>query len=100
GSRIGLEKGPNIASLPTLEPLPDQLELLILLKAGDHISTDEIMPAGARVLPFRCNISKIAEFTFDVIDSTYYRRAKALTGTDGHAIVGGSNYGQESSREI
>jgi aconitate hydratase len=94
-----LEKGPNIASLPEFEALPDELQLTVLLKVGDNISTDEIMPAGARVLPFRSNIPKIAEFAFDIIDRTYWQRAKALAGTDGHAVVGGSNYGQGSSRE-
>jgi len=57
------------------------------------------MPAGARVLPFRSNIPKIAEFSFDMVDQSYYPRAKKLEGTDGHAVVGGSNYGQGSSRE-
>jgi aconitate hydratase len=94
-----LEKGPNIASLPVLDPMPKRLELTVLLKMGDSISTDSIMPAGARVLPFRSNIPKIAEFSFDMIDQTYSRRAKELAGTDGHAVVGGSNYGQGSSRE-
>jgi aconitate hydratase len=94
-----LEKGPNIASLPEFKELPDELQLPILLKMADNISTDEIMPAGARVLPFRSNIPKISEFAFDVVDRTYWQRAKALEGTDGHAVVGGSNYGQGSSRE-
>jgi aconitate hydratase len=94
-----LEKGPNIASLPEFEALPNELQLTVLLKVGDNISTDEIMPAGARVLPFRSNIPKIAEFAFDIVDRTYWQRAKALEGTDGHAVVGGSNYGQGSSRE-
>lgn len=97
--RVTLKKGPNIASLPVLDGLPDRLELPVLLKVGDNISTDAIMPAGARVLPFRSNIPKIAEFAFDMIDQTYCRRAKALEGTDGHAVVGGDNYGQGSSRE-
>ena len=57
------------------------------------------MPAGARVLPFRSNIPKISEFAFDIVDRTYWQRAKALEGADGHAVVGGSNYGQGSSRE-
>jgi aconitate hydratase len=98
-SRQALEKGPNIASLPKFEALPTELQLPVLLKVGDNISTDEILPAGARVLPFRSNIPKIAEFVFDMIDQTYPQRAKALEKTDGHAIVGGSNYGQGSSRE-
>ncbi|NII11918.1 aconitate hydratase [Oleiagrimonas sp. C23AA] len=93
---IGLVKGPNIASLPDFEALPDALELPIILKVGDDISTDEIMPAGARVLPFRSNIPKIAEFVYDVVDEGYVKRAKK---TGDHAIVGGENYGQGSSRE-
>jgi aconitate hydratase len=97
--KLKLEKGPNIASLPEFKELPDELRLPILLKMGDNISTDEIMPAGARVLPFRSNIPKISEFAFDIVDRTYWQRAKALEGTDGHAVVGGSNYGQGSSRE-
>jgi len=97
--KLKLEKGPNIASLPEFEALPNELQLPILLKVGDNISTDEIMPAGARVLPFRSNIPKISEFAFDIVDRTYWQRAKALEGADGHAVVGGSNYGQGSSRE-
>jgi len=96
---VALEKGPNIASLPKFEALPNELQLPVLLKVGDDISTDEIMPAGARVLPFRSNIPKIAEFAFDMVDQTYCQRATALHGTDGHAIVAGANYGQGSSRE-
>ncbi len=93
---IELVKGPNIASLPESEPLPDSLELPVLLKVGDDISTDEIMPAGSRVLPFRSNIPKIAEFVYEQIDETYPMRARKQGD---HAIVGGSNYGQGSSRE-
>lgn len=96
---LSLEKGPNIASLPEFGVLPGELHLPVLLKVGDNISTDEIMPAGARVLPFRSNIPKIAEFAFDMVDRTYVQRAQALAGTDGHAVVGGHNYGQGSSRE-
>ncbi|WP_200822110.1 aconitate hydratase [Caballeronia arvi] len=95
-AKVVLEKGPNIATLPTFEALADTLEIPVLLKVGDDVSTDEIMPAGARVLPFRSNIPKIAEFAFEAIDSTYPERAKQ---TQGHAVVGGCNYGQGSSRE-
>lgn len=95
-AKVALEKGPNIATLPTFEALADALEIPVLLKVGDDVSTDEIMPAGARVLPFRSNIPKIAEFVFEIIDSTYPARAKQ---TQGHAVVGGRNYGQGSSRE-
>ncbi|MDX1901444.1 MAG: aconitate hydratase [Gammaproteobacteria bacterium] len=95
--KVQLVKGPNIKSLPTLEPIAQDLRLPVLLKVGDNISTDEILPAGARVLPYRSNIPKISEFTFDIIDDTYAKRAKSMQGH--HAIVGGENYGQGSSRE-
>jgi len=91
-------KGPNIAALPDFEPLPDLIAALCLLKVGDHVSTDEILPAGARALPYRSNIPKIAEFAFDIVDPTYAARARARRGR-GHCIVGGLNYGQGSSRE-
>jgi aconitate hydratase len=97
--RVELIKGPNIVSLPELEPLPDVLEVPVLLKVGDDLSTDEIMPAGARVLPFRSNIPKIAEFAFDIVDESYPSRAKEARDRGGHAVVGGDNYGQGSSRE-
>jgi aconitate hydratase len=96
---VELVKGPNIVSLPELEPPPDEVEIPIALKVGDDISTDEILPAGARILPYRSNIPKISEFTFEVVDSTYVARAQKSRGDGGHAIVGGGNYGQGSSRE-
>jgi aconitate hydratase len=96
---VELVKGPNIFALPELDALPERLEVPILLKVGDDISTDEILPAGSRVLPYRSNIPKIAEFAFDVIDETYSRRAAEQRKLGGHAIVGGRNYGQGSSRE-
>lgn len=94
-----LIKGPNIASIPKLSALPNEFRLPVLLKLGDNISTDEIMPAGARVLPYRSNIPKISEFTFDIIDDTYAKRAQEIHKDGGHAIIGGENYGQGSSRE-
>ncbi len=97
--KIELVKGPNIQTLPPLDYLPDRLELPILLKVGDDISTDEIMPAGARVLPYRSNIPKISEFVFEIVDPTYATRAQERKQAGGHAIVGGENYGQGSSRE-
>lgn len=97
--KIQLIKGPNIASIPKLNSLPNELHLPILLKVGDNISTDDIMPAGARVLPYRSNIPKISEFTFERIDSTYAQRAQKQHENGGHAIIGGENYGQGSSRE-
>lgn len=96
---VELEKGPNIASLPEFEPLPDELNLVVLLKLGDDISTDEIMPAGARVLPYRSNIPAISRFCFEIVDGTYHDRAMAVRDAGGHAVLGGDNYGQGSSRE-
>jgi aconitate hydratase len=96
---VELVKGPNIRSLPEFEPLPDTLELPVLLKMGDNVSTDEILPAGAKVLPYRSNIQKIEDFAFERIDPTYVERARAVRGTTGHAVVAGRNYGQGSSRE-
>jgi len=93
-----LERGPNIQPLPTFDPLPDALDLPVLLRLGDNISTDEILPAGARVLPYRSNIEKISEFAFDPIDASYPARAKQTRDT-GHLIIAGTNYGQGSSRE-
>ncbi len=98
GAGVVLEKGPNIKPLPAFEPLPDRLEVPVLLKVGDNISTDEILPAGARVLPFRSNIPEISRFTFAEIDETYHERAAEFQKT-GSCVVGGNNYGQGSSRE-
>jgi len=92
-------KGPNISSLPEMEPMPDRLEVPILLKVGDGVSTDEILPAGARVLPYRSNIPEISRFAFEAIDPTYVKRALEVRSLCGHALVGGKNYGQGSSRE-
>jgi aconitate hydratase len=92
-----LVKGPNIASLPDLDPLPDCVEAPVELKVGDNVSTDEILPAGAQVLPLRSNIPAISEFVFAHIDADYARRAAAEDGP--HIVIGGENYGQGSSRE-
>ncbi|HKJ57398.1 MAG TPA: aconitate hydratase [Nitriliruptoraceae bacterium] len=99
--QVEIVKGPNIDSLPTFDALPDELSLPIVLKVGDDISTDEILRAGTEVLPYRSNIPRIAEFTFDVTDPTYPARAKEVRddGAGGHVIIGGTNYGQGSSRE-
>ena len=98
-TQVELVKGPNIHTLPSMDVLPDRLEMPILLKLGDNISTDEIMPAGARVLPYRSNIPKISEFVFENIDPMYDRRALERTPPGSHAIIAGDNYGQGSSRE-
>jgi len=92
---VELRRGPNIKSLPDLEPLPDAVEAPVLLALGDDISTDEIMPAG-RALSLRSNIPALAEFYFAQVDEEAYARAREL---DAHFIVGGDNYGQGSSRE-
>jgi aconitate hydratase len=97
--QVEIVKGPNIQTLPPLDVLPDNLRLPILLKVGDNISTDEIMPAGARVLPYRSNIPKMSEYVFEFIDPDYDKRALEYTQTGGHAIIAGENYGQGSSRE-
>lgn len=97
--KVQLEKGPNIVSIPEMEPLPDELEIPILLKVGDNISTDEILAGGSRVLPYRSNLPEISNFTYEAIDPTYVSRAKETKEKGGHAIVGGYNYGQGSSRE-
>lgn len=97
--KVELEKGPNIKSLPDFDPLPEKLEGPVVIKVGDDISTDEICPAGAKVLPFRSNIPEIAKFTFKPVDETYYDRAMGYQKKGGSFIVGGENYGQGSSRE-
>ena len=98
GQSVKLEKGPNIQPLPSFDPLPETLQGPVLLKMGDDISTDEIMPAGARVLPLRSNIPEISKFSFSRIDDTYYDRAVRMDRKDSF-VVGGLNYGQGSSRE-
>ncbi|MFC3282334.1 aconitate hydratase [Litchfieldella rifensis] len=95
---VELIKGPNVKSLPDFEPIPAEFTGPVLLKVGDDVSTDEIMPAGAEVLPLRSNIPAIAEHVFKAVDEKFSQRAKALDG-DGFFIVAGRNYGQGSSRE-
>jgi aconitate hydratase len=95
---VELEKGPNIQPLPPFGPFPDTVEGPVLLKVGDDISTDEIMPAGEQVLPYRSNIPEISKFVFARMDQTFYHRAMRSL-TSGCLIVAGTNYGQGSSRE-
>lgn len=97
--QVQLEKGPNIASIPEMNPLPDLLEVPILLKMADNISTDEILAGGSRVLPFRSNLPEISKFTFEMIDPDYYERGMDSAKKNGHALIAGYNYGQGSSRE-
>ena len=94
--RVELAKGPNHPSLPRFEPLPDRLSLPVLLKMGDDVSTDEILPAGPRAMPLWSNVERMGDFAFEGVDLTYPERARA---TGDHAVIGGHNYGQGSSRE-
>ena len=89
-------RGPNIKPFPTEIPQTDTLTAEIALKVGDNITTDHIMPAGAKILPYRSNIPHLSQFCFGVCDTEFPERAKALGKS---IIVGGSNYGQGSSRE-
>ena len=98
GQHVELVKGPNIQSLPPLEPLPEGLEGPVLIKLGDHVSTDDIMPAGEQVLPYRSNIPAISQFVFRGVDASYYERAMQHQ-LSGSFVIGGRNYGQGSSRE-
>lgn len=95
-AKVQIVRGPNIIPLKPQEPLADQLRGKVLLKVGDDITTDHIMPAGTRVLPYRSNIPKISEFVYEGVDPEFPSRAKA---EGGGFIVGGANYGQGSSRE-
>lgn len=88
--------GPNIKPLPEFEPMKDRIKGEVLLKVGDNVTTDHILPAGAKILPLRSNIPAISEYTFEIIDPTFAKRSKE---TGGGIIVGGENYGQGSSRE-
>lgn len=89
-------RGPNIKPFPVATALEDEINTTAILKVGDNITTDHIMPAGAKILPYRSNIPKMSEFCFGVCDKTFPDRCKAAGGG---IIVGGSNYGQGSSRE-
>lgn len=97
--KVELIKGPNISTIPDFEELPDELEVPVLLKVGDDISTDEILAGGGRVLPYRSNLEEISKFTYEIVDDTYYDRAMKIKDETGHTIIGGTNYGQGSSRE-
>ena len=96
---VALEKTDNIVSIPELDAFPDDIAVPVLLKVVDDVSTDDIIPAGARVMPFWSNIPKVSEFAFEAIDETYSHRARESRDTGGHAIIAGNNYGQGSSRE-
>ena len=94
-----LIKGPNISTMPDFDPFAD-FEVPVLLKMGDNISTDEILRAGAEVLPYRSNIPEISKFSYTVIDEDFHEKAvKAKKAHGGHVVVAGDNYAQGSSRE-
>jgi aconitate hydratase len=94
--KVVVERGPNIKPLPLRGPLEDLMEGSVILKVGDNITTDDILPAGARVLPLRSNIPAISEYLFERINAHFAKRARQL---EGGFVVGGENYGQGSSRE-
>ncbi|MDI6727850.1 MAG: aconitate hydratase [Thermodesulfovibrionales bacterium] len=96
---VKIIKGPNIKEVPVKEPFKKNIEAEVLLKLGNNITTDDIMPAGSKVLPFRSNIPAISEFVFENIDRTFSKRAVEAKESGGGIIIGGENYGQGSSRE-
>ena len=93
---VVVERGPNIKPIPIGKAPDENLDTTLVLKVGDNITTDHIMPAGAKILPFRSNVPKLSEFCFTVCDKDFPERAKSLGGG---VILGGQNYGQGSSRE-
>ncbi len=96
GKDVEIMRGPNIKPLPTRDRIASQIKGKALLKVGDNITTDHIMPAGAKVLPLRSNVPAISQYVFEAIDPTFPKRAKE---EGGGFIIGGNNYGQGSSRE-
>ena len=95
-ANVEVLRGPNIKEFPQSHPQLDTLSAPLVLKVGDNITTDHIMPAGAKILPYRSNIPHLSQFCFGVCDTTFPERAKAAGQS---IVVGGSNYGQGSSRE-
>jgi aconitate hydratase len=95
-AKVEIQRGPNIKPLPGFPPLPDTLKGEVLIKVADNITTDHIMPAGAKILPLRSNVPEISKYVFEAIDPEFPTRALEK---DGGFIIGGENYGQGSSRE-
>lgn len=93
---IEILRGPNIKPFPTAKPLPEEICVKAILKVGDNITTDHIMPAGAKILPYRSNIPYLSQFCFAVCDQSFAERAKQAGQS---IVIGGANYGQGSSRE-
>jgi len=96
---IKVIKGPNIKEVPVRKGIEEEVSATVLLKLGDNITTDDIMPAGSKILPLRSNIPAISEYVFHNIDPTFSRKALELKERGGVVIIGGDNYGQGSSRE-
>ncbi|MDG6224476.1 MAG: aconitate hydratase [Candidatus Thermoplasmatota archaeon] len=94
--KVEILRGPNIKPLPDFQPLSPELNGEVLIKVGDNITTDHIMPAGAKILPLRSNVPAISEFVFSQVDNTFPQRALEKKGG---FVIGGDNYGQGSSRE-
>ena len=94
--QVCVERGPNIKPIPVGKAPEKDLRCSLILKVGDNITTDHIMPAGSKILPYRSNVPKLSEYCFTVCDPTFPERAKAQGGG---VVLGGSNYGQGSSRE-
>ena len=95
-AKVEILRGPNIKPFPNTEPLQETINAKALLKVGDNITTDHIMPAGAKILPYRSNIPHLSQFCFAVCDKDFPERCKQ----EGKGIIiGGANYGQGSSRE-
>jgi aconitate hydratase len=100
GKDVEVVRGPNIAPFPEFEPLGEVWHGMILLKVGDNITTDHIMPAGAKILPLRSNIPAISEYVYNSVDLEFIQRARdTAAGGLGGMVIGGENYGQGSSRE-
>ena len=94
--KVEIVRGPNIKPLPDFPPLEEDLSGEVIIKLGDNITTDHIMPAGAKILPLRSNIPEISKHVFEAIDADFYKKA---LDKKGGFIIGGDNYGQGSSRE-
>jgi predicted aconitate hydratase len=100
GTSVELRKGPNVVTLPDLDALPEGLEGPVLIVAPDDVSTDEILPAGSKIMAFRSNIPEISQFVFTQLDESFHDRAIEAREKFGCGfVVGGRNYGQGSSRE-
>ena len=97
-AKVEILRGPNIKPCPACREYKPSLTLPVALKAGDNVSTDDIMPAGAKMLPLRSNIPEISKFTLTRLDPEFYERAEKANFAD-CIVVGGENYGQGSSRE-